>query len=274
MRRLITSLALVAALSACSDPLSDIARLSDVPAGEANAAVAPSASEAQGGGGLFGRLLNRPSDDPTNAAIDAALADAGAVVPEPQSEPRNGGGLFGLFRRDAPADVPRTGPDNRDVAEGTLLPFGEIARICGLQRNQLGRQVSNDAGFRIFDSNPSSTTTRAFYITGFNDNCARTFAGAVVIPGDIQTHEFVRYQPSNERIDYTTVDNAYEALKASICRVGRGQPCGGRSDRLNRNTQFITVYGFFGGTFSAVPTEWVQILLHDGEVLAISLKDG
>ncbi|MFT7371280.1 MAG: hypothetical protein ACI94O_002612, partial [Octadecabacter sp.] len=40
------------------------------------------------------------------------------------------------------------------------------------------------------------------------------------------------------------------------------------------NTYFITVYSFFGGTYSAVPSKWAQILVHDGEVLAISIKDG
>jgi len=154
------------------------------------------------------------------------------------------------------------------------MPFGEIARVCGLRANELGTQVDAAAGYRIYDTIPNSTAPRPFYITGFDDNCARTFTGAVVVTGDVQTHEFVRYQGSNERIAYTSTDNAYEALKASVCRVGRGQPCGERTDRLNRNTQFITVYNFFGGTFSAVPTRWAQILVHDGRVLAMSVKDG
>jgi hypothetical protein len=154
------------------------------------------------------------------------------------------------------------------------MPFGQIGRVCGLRANEMGAQVDAAAGYRIFDTIPNSTAPRPFYITGFDDDCARTFTGAVVVTGDVQTHEFVRYQGSNERIGYTTTDNAYEALKASVCRVGRGQPCGSRTEQLNRNTQFITVYNFFGGTFSAVPTKWAQILIHDGEVLAISIKDG
>ncbi|MGJ8624876.1 MAG: hypothetical protein ACSHW1_19205, partial [Yoonia sp.] len=136
------------------------------------------------------------------------------------------------------------------------------------------REVDSGGEFRIFDTIPHSTAPRPFYITGFDDNCARTFTGAVVVTGDVETHEFVRYRPSNERIPYTTTDNAYEALKASVCRVGRGQPCGDRLGRMNGNTYFITVYDFFGGTFEAVPTRWAQILVHDGEVLAMSIKSG
>ncbi len=291
MRQYLLGFGMVLALSACGDPLRDVARLSDVPAAEDAASVAQTPAEARNtGGGLFSRLLNRQPDDPTNAAVKAALANTAAPVVEhdagvqgatedvaqaaPETPQRQG--LFGgLFRRGpATAAVPRNGPDASDVEAGTVLPLGQIARVCGVSRGDLGRQVDEGGGFKVYDTIPNSTAPRPFYITGFEDDCARTFTGAVVITGDIETHEFVRYQSSNERISYSTTDNAYEALKASVCRVGRGQPCGDRSDRLNTNTHFITVYGFFGGTFSAVPTEWAQILIHDGRVLAMSLKDG
>jgi hypothetical protein len=138
----------------------------------------------------------------------------------------------------------------------------------------MGQEVEAVGDLRIYDTFPNSTARRPFYITGFDDNCARTFTGALVISGDVASHEFVRYQPSNERIAYTEVDNAYEALKANVCRVGRGQPCGARTDQLSRNTQFITVYGLFADSLATVPNEWVQILVHNGRVLAISQKRG
>ncbi|MCF2906520.1 hypothetical protein L0666_16120 [Octadecabacter sp. CECT 8868] len=292
MRRILLGFGVVATLAGCGDPLRDIARLNDVTVSERSASVAQVPSEAGNtGGGLFGRLLNRQPDDPTNAAVEAALQDAeitpaaggvGAedaevievsVAPEPELEqPRRG--LGGLFRRSPDRAAPRTGPDASDVDAGTVLPFGQIARVCGIPPRELGGQVDAAAGYRIYDTSPGSTGLRPFYITGFKDDCVRTFTGAVVVTGDVETHEFVRYRPSNERIAYTTTDNAYEALKASECRVGRGQPCGERRTRLDRNTQFITVYNFFGGTFSAVPTQWAQILVHDGEVLAMSIKSG
>lgn len=329
MRHILLGLGAALLLSACGDPLRDVARLSDVSTSDASTAVAASPGEARTtGGGLFGRLLNRQTDDPTNAAVDAALADANVdtgsadpIILQTQTQPERGGlfgwfrpaqstltaqptleaqvldnptptevvaiavpqaiperprrGLAGLFRRSPDSSLPSgSGPDGRDVPAGAVMPFGAIGRVCGLRTNELGTQVDAAAGYRIYDTIPNSTAPRPFYVTGFDDNCARTFTGAVVVTGDVETHEFVRYQGSNERIAYTTTDNAYEALKASICRVGRGQPCGARTDRLNRNTQFITVYNFFGGTFSAVPTKWAQILVHDGQLLAMSIKDG
>lgn len=294
LTRFIFGAAAISGLTACGDPLSNVPTLNDVQvqSATARAAEAPSASAAgQDRGGLIGRLLNRATDDPTNAAVEAALADLEAVgsgeeaaqTPDERAElipaaapaldaPRRG--LGGLFRRGGERDAPRTGPDATDVAPGTVMPFGAIARVCDVPRERLGTLVDSGGGFQIYDTIPNSTASRPFHITGFGDGCARTFTGAVIVTGDVETHEFVRYQPSNEGISFTTADNAYEALKANVCRVGRGTPCGARAAQLNRNTVFITVYDFFGGTFNAVPTKWAQILLHDGEALAMSLKDG
>ncbi|SLN51578.1 hypothetical protein [Pseudooctadecabacter jejudonensis] len=304
MRGLVFGIGAIAFLGGCGNPLDGTARLSEVTSNAPSASVAATQTSS-GQGGLFGRLLNRTPDDPANAAVAAALADVATTADvEPAAAAADTparGGLFGLFRGnrsstaeaevtparapsparfgglfggDGASDAPRTGPDATDVEAGTILPFAQIARVCGVGRRDLGTALGSGGGFTVFDTNPNLTTPRPFYITGFADNCARTFTGAVTVAGDIQTHEFIRYQPSNERIAYTTADNAYEAIKASVCRVGRGQPCGARADRLNRNTYFISVYSFFGGTFSAVPTEWAQILLHDGSVLAVSVKDG
>jgi hypothetical protein len=290
MRHILLSIGMVVTLSACGDPLRNVARLSDVTVDGGAATVARTPTEATNTrGGLFSRLLNRTPEDPTNAAVEAALAatavsDVADIAPTPaavvdatpQATPdRPRTGLAGLFRRNPDrAPVPRTGPDAQDVEAGTVMPFGQIARVCGLRVNELGTQVDTAANFRVYDTIPNSTAPRPFYITGFSDDCARTFTGAVVVTGDVETHEFVRYRPSNERVPYTTADNAYEALKASVCRVGRGQPCGERLARMDRDTHFITVYNFFGGTFSAVPTRWAQVLVHDGEVLAMSVKNG
>jgi hypothetical protein len=286
MRQIVLGLGMALLLSACGDPLRNVARLGDVAVadGATNVAQAP-IEEQKTGGGLFARLLNRQANDPTNSAVVAAMAQTGpaafahsdivvvsAATTPSQPERR---GLLGLFGRDPNrAAQSRTGPDTTDITAGALLPFGQIARVCGLSNNQLGRQIDGGGGFRIYDTIPNSTARRPFYISGFDGGCVRTFTGAVVVTGDVETHEFVRYQTSNQNIDYTTTDNAYEALKASVCRVGRGQPCGTRLERMNSNTHFITVYDFFGGTFSAVPSRWAQILVHDGDVLSMSVKDG
>ena len=283
MRQLFVSITAAAVLAGCSDPLSNVARIGDVGVPDRLTTVAEVPNADSDADAVFGGLLDRDPEDQNNAIIEAAVRDAGGVpndisTPDPSiaeeaGPERRRRGLVGMFTRNGDrASKPRTGPDATDVALGTVMPFGEIARVCDVSKASLGSAVEGGSGFQIFDSQPSSSVARPFYITGFEDDCARTFTGAVVIPGDVETHEFVRYQSSNERIDYSSTDNAYEALKANVCRVGHGQPCGERTDRLNENTYFITVYGFFGGTFSAVPTEWAQILLHDGEVVAMSIK--
>lgn len=218
----------------------------------------------QGNGGLFSE-----SDEAVNDGGNSALETAA----ESDSDGPERGGLFSFLSGNRNGTSAAEGPDAAEVDAQTVLPFGQIARVCGLRRSQMGREVAAGGGFDLFDTNPDATGQRAFYLTGFNDDCARTFTGAVVVPGDVETHEFVRYEPSNDRIPYSAVDEAYEALKSRVCRVRRGEPCGARLGRLDRNTQFITAYGFFGGTFSSVPTKWVQILLHDGEVLAIAMQN-
>lgn len=274
-------------LSACGDPLRNVARLDDIAVADSVRNLTQASDEAQNiNGGLFARLLDNQLNDPINSDASVAIAKTGeatsdqddlivvsAAMPETRT-PRHG--LFSLFGRNTNnwAPLSRMGPDGTGVADGALLKFGEIARVCGLHNDDLGRQIDNGGGFRIFDTIPNSNVPRPFYISGFDDNCARMFTGAVVVTGDVETHEFVRYQTSNKRIDYTTTDNAYETLKASVCRVGRGQPCGARTQRMNVNTHFITVYSFFAGTYSAVPSRWAQILIHDGDVLAMSIKDG
>jgi len=286
MRQIVVGMGMALLLSACVDPLHSIARLSDVTVADGVRNLAQTSDEAQSTNvGLFVGLLDNQLNYSNNSDVAAAISEAGEVTSVAEdlmvvSAVTPGtwalrSGLFSLFGGNTNrGPLSRVGSDGTDITAGAMLKFGEVARVCGLHINDFGRQIDSGGGFRIFDTTPNSTAPRPFYISGFDDNCARKFTGAVVVSGDVETHEFVRYQISNKRIDYTTTDNAYEALKASVCRVGRGQPCGTRTKHINRNTYFITVYSFFGGTYSAVPSKWAQILVHDGEVLAISIKDG
>lgn len=221
--------------------------------------------------GLFGLFRGNRREDSAEPAAnnpeDAEEVIAASVVTPPEQARTERRGLFG---RRAPApDQSSDSPDARTVEPGTALPFGEIARVCNLPGNRRGRQVANVSGFRVYDSIPNSTAARPFYITGFEDGCARIFTAAVVVPADAETHEFIRYQALTQR-PYNDVDNAYEAIKASACRVGRGQPCGGRIRQLSRNLHFLTVYRGFGGS----NLTWAEILLHNGEVVAMDISDG
>ncbi|WP_368185074.1 hypothetical protein [Aestuariibius sp. HNIBRBA575] len=254
----------------------------------------PQPAPRRGLGALFGRRTanERPNSEVVPAAmaapeaaegnIDPANAQAPEAAPEvepentpevapeivPNAEPERAAQRprFGLFGRRNAAPV-ATGPDARIVEVGTLLPYGEIARVCDISRRQLGTKVDQINGQDLYDTIPNSTAQRTFYVTGFPDNCARQFTGALVLTGDVGTHEVVRYAAHNDGLAYSATDSAYEAIKAQFCRVPHGEPCGSRLERLGSLTTFLTVYDSFGAG-----DDWIEILIHDGAVVAIGPK--
>ncbi|ROU02461.1 hypothetical protein [Histidinibacterium lentulum] len=262
-------------LAACGDPFGGMGRLSDSGLGGGPSATviatgdAPLLSEAAAGplerevlAGLDAQEPRPPRGLLAMLGLDGGGADedGGAPVsPAAAASEGTGGGFLSGPRR--------TGPDAADVAPGTVLPFGEIARVCDVAPARRGTLVADVSGYQIFDTIPNSNAARPFYISGFRDRCARTFTGVLAIPGDVGTHEVIRYQPSNNRIAYSATDEEYERIKARICSAPRGQPCGRRLDALARTTHFVTVYDRFGGS-----ERWVEILLHSGEVAAIGFK--
>jgi hypothetical protein len=224
------------------NPLADIDRLSDVtlPDGTSQedavaAALAIAATPAEAEGGFFSGLL-------------------GAMTSASASETPT-------------ATRARTGPDAQLIPYGESVTYGEIATVCDVPNGSLGTMVANVSGYKIYDTIPNAIALRPHYITGFDDGCARQFTAALSLVGDVGTHEVVRYLPTNRSRPYSATDNAYEAIKASYCRVSHGTPCGAPIDALAGNTTFITAYEKFG----AHP-RWVEILLHDGEVKAIDFK--
>ncbi|MFP4328967.1 MAG: hypothetical protein ACLFQL_13235 [Paracoccaceae bacterium] len=270
-----------AALAACGAERPEVGRLSEVElaADSAQVAALTDPAEMRAGGGLFSRLFGRggPEED-TAAAAEPAAEQApppetrtAALAPDP--EPGGGGGFLGrLFggggaSRAAPGD----GPDRRDVAFGTVLPYGELARVCDYPSGALGREVARHPergrGYRIHDSDPGNTAPHTFYVTGFADGCARQFTAALAVFGSPEMHEQLRYGLPAQVQPYSTTDEAYETLKSRICRVRRNSPCGARIDRLERTTVFVSVYERFGDN-----ARWKNILLHDGAVLALDMK--
>jgi hypothetical protein len=232
--------------------------------------------------GLAG-LFRRSDGDRADPAPETATAEASSetveqtgvpipdgtvaeVVPASAPAPAPRRGLRGLFGRGAEPD-PITGPDAQMVTLGTLLPYGQIGRACNVPRRDLGQRVDQIIGYNIHDTIPNTTEPRTFYITGFADNCPRQFTGALVMVGDVGTHEIVRYASHNDGLAYSATDNAYEEIKSRFCRVPRGEPCGDRLEALGEITTFITVYNRFGGA-----QEWVEILIHDGRVVAMDHK--
>lgn len=220
-----------ALLGACGDPLDSFGRFADV-------AVA---------------------EDEEAARMRAEAGDPGQDGGAGRSPL---GGLLGLLGRG------REGADSPPKSsEGDFLAFGEVGVDCGIRRSRMGEAMGEAAGFTVHDTIPGSTEARTHYVTGFDDGCARQFTAALVVLGDARTHETVRYTSGADHLAPGRTDAAYEALKARVCRVAHGQPCGAAMGRLGRRTLFVTAYRDF-----AEPRLWSELLLHDGTLVAHGLK--
>lgn len=272
MRPFAAILCVAGVLAGCTaDPLKTVPRLSDTDLAESEgqAAIratpgdaivatetAPEAAPPPARGGLLG-LLRRSAEDAKAQGTGTTQVAALAATPNPVAPAAKG---------PSPDD-----PDYLVVEPGTTLPYGTLARVCTLSNRQLGKRVErypeNRGTYTLYDSQPGNTAAHTFYLTGFDDGCARQFTAAMAIFGAPQTHEQLRYGlPSQVQPDSTT-DAAYESLKSRICGVGRGKPCGSAMSRLARNTVFVSVYETFGSN-----TQWKTILLHDGEVVETDIR--
>ncbi|MGP6087368.1 hypothetical protein [Antarctobacter jejuensis] len=247
-------------LAGCGgDPLSEVPRYSDVPlaegAGQADALTPETprtpATDDRPRRGLLGIL---------GARADRVTGGDGAETAS-ASRFRRGGG------------EPKPGaPDYREVPLGTQLPYGEIARVCSFSKRDLGTQVEGyperRSQYVLYDAQPGATSAHSFYLTGFKDGCARTFSAALVIFGSPESYEQIHYGPSGETQPLSETDKAYETVKRRVCGARQGRPCGSKMNQLARDTVFVSVYERFGSN-----PRWKNILLHDGEVAAVDLKD-
>ncbi|MFA8388076.1 MAG: hypothetical protein ACEPO2_20845 [Pelagibaca sp.] len=222
--------------------------------------TAPPAAEAAPRRGLLGFL---------SRAAQSAQGEDGtrvaAIPPQTQSD-------ASPLAQAAPRGGPSPGaPDYQVVAFGTVLPYGVLARVCDVNARQLGSRVArypdNGSAYTLYDSQPGTTAPHTFYVTGFDDGCARQFTAALAMFGSPETHEQLRYGLPSQVQPYSSTDAAYETLKSRICRVGKGKPCGAALSRLSRNTAFVSVYETFGSN-----PEWKTILLHDGEVAETDIR--
>jgi len=247
------------------------------------------------------------TDAAVSAAIAVEPEKVAAVtqpVPEATSQPRRG--LFGLLAgarakekeqtsdavqvrtaaltptlkpRGLTENTPRRnnrtrkhkGPDAQIVPFGTTLPSGVVARVCDLPAGRLGKQIekfpARGNGYKLIDSKPGSERTRPFYVTGFDDNCARTFTAALALFGSPTMHEQLRYGLPSKVQPYSLTDRAYEGIKRSVCGVAKNKSCGAKISKLEKNTVFVSIYDRIGSNAS-----WSNILIHDGWVLAADRK--
>ncbi|SER80781.1 hypothetical protein SAMN04490244_10356 [Tranquillimonas rosea] len=155
-----------------------------------------------------------------------------------------------------------------DVPADADLPFGQVARACGVRGRNLGTEVSRApedgrAQYRLYDTAPGQTGPRTQYITGFDDNCPRRITAALVTFGSADVHETTRYETANTS-PYSPTDDAYEDIKARVCGVRAGAACpADRSDRIAREAVFVSAYPRFGAS-----NRRLELLLHGGDLVA------
>jgi hypothetical protein len=160
-----------------------------------------------------------------------------------------------------------------EIPPGTSLPYGRVARVCGLAKRDLGKEIARypekSPRHRIYDSDPGNTSPHSFFITGFDDGCARQFTASLALFGPVAMHEQLRYGLPSDVQPYSDTDKAYEKLKSRVCGVPRQKPCGPKLARLDRNTVFVSIYERFGSN-----PNWTNLLLHKGKVMAQDKKKG
>lgn len=175
----------------------------------------------------------------------------------------------------APGSAAAAAPEapESEIAHGTVLPYGEVARICGLTPRQMGKQIAQyperRPKHRLYDGDPGNTALHSFYLTGFADGCARQFTAALAMFGSVEMHEQLRYGLPAEVQPYSDTDKAYERLKRKVCGKPKRKPCGSQIGKLARDTVFLSLYERFDGS-----ARWSNLLLHRGELVAQDRKSG
>ena len=300
--RCFLSVPLVLVLAGCGDPMQDVARLADqdvaddAPTLDAVPAVEPPESKRVG---LFARLLGgrdgAPSQEgaaaggkggpqaevlttsvPVEAenASEAKRDESNALSETPPIETgKRTGFLARLLGGSNADDAPEEPGAVSEVAFGAVLPYGEVKRICGVRKGQMGKVVAQYPERRpihkVYDSDPGNTGPHTFYVTGFDDGCARQFTASLAMFGSVEMHERLRYGLPAKVQPYSATDDAYESIKSRVCRVPRKTPCGARVGRLSDDTVFLSIYERFGDN-----SEWKNLLLHAGEMVAKDKKGG
>ncbi len=239
----------------------------DIPQDTTALSVMPDpATEKDEQGGFFARLFPKAAEAARNG--DANVTDR---TGNDQKLPPEAFGVKSDVSQDTgnPGSVAsRTVPT---VGRSVVLPYGKIARVCDMPKRALGKKVAQHPEKRrryvLHDSDPGNTAPHTFYLTGFDDGCARQFTASVAIFGSVGMHEQLRYGLPADVQPYSDTDKAYEKLKSRVCGVRRKKPCGSKIGRLENDTVFLSIYENFGGN-----QRWSNLLLHSGRVLAQDIK--
>lgn len=275
--------------------LQELQSVENVP--EVPSAQTAPAKPRRGLAALFGRRKSRTEDTAPVEVEEAPLAESGTVEnthataeaanvvdnpdvlagtnenvvtasidPQQVSAPRRTRkGLFGPRR--AKRD------QFRQVEAGVVLPFGQIGLACGIRGSALGKEVdrfpARGKGYRLFDTNSSTTGPRTHYVTGFRDGCARQFTASLALLGSPVLHEQLLSVDGSQTQHSTSADVAFQKIRAQVCHIGRGKVCPDkRVDEMEKSMAFVTTYERFGGN-----ARWTEILLHNGVVEANSMQE-
>lgn len=249
--------------------------------GDATAAAIPAAEAPRRGlGALFRKRTQTRPPNPEQAVDVAVVGDGNEAEPlteadenvvvalaEPQevAQPRRQRkGLFGP-RRPKASQFPQ-------VAPGVVLPFGQIGLACGIRGNALGKEVDQfperGKGYKLYDSNPSTTGPRTHFITGFKDGCPRQFTASLAILESPVLHDQLLSVSGNGAQHSTTADTVFQKIRSQVCRTGQGKACPEkRIAEMEKIMAFVTIYERFGGN-----ANWNEILLHNGSIAANSVQ--
>ena len=251
---------------------------------QGDAAITPDKPRKRGLFGFFGRKAKEDlgqdvsmdqEPDPvkpemtaakTTKMPDAKVTPVSALSTEDDAvkNPRGKTGLFGPRRNRA--------AENTEIAPDAALPFGEIGRACGVKGKALGKEIDRfpkkGKGYRLYDSNPSITEPRTFYLTGLKGGCAVQFTAAMAMLDTPVLHEHMRYDKSNKDYALNATDAAYEQIKSRLCKSENGKPCPEkRVSKLEKTTAYVTAYPRF-----ATNAKWFDILIHKGKITSSSTR--
>lgn len=150
------------------------------------------------------------------------------------------------------------------------LLAGGMTVACDLSRAALGKAVESSpakgrATYTLHDPKPGSSESRAFYITGFADGCARRVQAALVMFGSVELYEMVRYSGLVDS-PRTQTDKVYAQVRKGPCGSAN-RPCTGQGLKtLARGTVFLQAYPRKGSAAH------LEVLLHDGQVAATARR--
>ncbi len=269
------------------EELQSVQNVPDVPA--AQVVMTEPAKPRRGFAALFGRRAKPAEATAPSAVNEAAIAVPQAagvasdetaeeapiedgenmvvasIQPQKVAQPRRQrNGLFGPRRAKA-GQFPQ-------IAPGVVLPFGLIGLACGIRGSALGKEVDRfperGKGYRLYDSNPSTTGPRTHFITGFKDGCPRQFTASLALLDSPVLHEQLLSVKSSRAQHSTAADIVFQKIRSQVCRSGQGKACPEkRIDEMEKTMAFVTTYERFGGN-----ANWTEILLHNGAIAANSVQ--